>query len=97
MTDNTSGSTPPIPASSSGCLPTRLVSSTGIDPTKAVQLVTGPDGQSYTVFAYILIVTPSGSGWSAGNVKQVTDVLDPRNPTRVLARETSIFDPQAAP
>lgn len=99
VTESTSGSGhAPIPASSSGCLPTNLVSSTGIDPSKAVQLVTGPDGQKYTVLSYILIVQPTGSGWSAGNVKQVTiDVLDPRNPARVLTRESSIFDPYAAP
>ena len=99
VTESTSGSAyAPIPASSSGCLPTNLVSSTGIDPSKAVQLVTGPDGQKYTVLSYILIVQPTGSGWSAGYVKQVTvDVLDPRNQARVLARESSIFDPYAAP
>lgn len=99
VTENTSGSDyAPVPASSSGCLPSNLVSSTGIDPSKSVQLVTGPDGQNYTVLAYILIVKPTGVGWTAGYVKQVTvDVLDPRNPARVLARESSIFDPYAAP
>ena len=99
VTEDTSGSGyRPIHASSSGCLPSNLVSSTGIDPSKSVQLVTGPDGQDYTVLSYILIVQPSGGGWTAGNVKQVTvDVLDPRNPARVLARESSIFDPYAAP
>jgi type II secretory pathway pseudopilin PulG len=99
VTENTSGSGyTPIPASSSGCLPTNLVSSTGIDPTKSVQLVTGPDGQKYTVLAYILATKPTGSGWTAGYVKRVTvDVLDPRDTARTLARESSIFDPQAAP
>ena len=102
-TDNTTGSGySPIPDSSSGkgsgCLPTNIVSSTGVDPSKAVQLVTGPDGQSYTVFSYVVIVQPSGSGWTAGYVKQVTvKVYDPRTPTRVLARESSIFDPNTAP
>jgi type II secretory pathway pseudopilin PulG len=99
VTESTTGSGyTPIPASSSGCLPTGIVSSTGIDPSKAVQPVTGPDGQSYTVLSYILMVQPSGAGWTAGYVKQVTvDVLDPRNPARVLAQESSIFDPYAAP
>jgi type II secretory pathway pseudopilin PulG len=81
----------PIPASSSACMPTGLVSSTGIDPTKAVQLVTGPDGLSYPVFSYIVIVQPSGYA------KQVTvEVFNPRKPTLLLARESSIFDPSVS-
>ena len=97
--DTTTGSGhSPIPASSPGCLPTDLVSSTGIDPSKAVEKVTGPDGQRYTVFSYIVIVQPSGADWTAGWVKRVTvDVIDPRNASRVLARESSIFDPNTAP
>ena len=64
------------------------------DPTKAVQYVTGPDGQSYPVFTYIVITMPSGASWTAGNVKQVTvAVMDPKNTTKQLARETSYFDP----
>jgi len=64
------------------------------DPTKAVQYVIGPDGQSYPVFSYIVITQPSGASWTAGNVKQVTiTVLDPKNTSRILARETSYFDP----
>ena len=82
----------PIPASSSACIPTGLTTSTGIDPTKAVQLVTGPDGQSYTTFSYIVIVQPSGYA------KQVTiEVFNPHQPTQVLARESSIFDPNVSP
>ena len=82
----------PIPASSSACIPTGLTTSTGIDPTKAVQRVTGPDGLSYTVFSYIVIVQPSGYA------KQVTvEVFNPRQATQVLARESSIFDPNVAP
>ena len=78
----------PIPASSAGCIPTGLVASTGVDPTKAVQQITGPDGLSYTVFSYIVIVQPSGYA------KQVTvEVFNPKQPTQVLAREASIFDP----
>jgi type II secretory pathway pseudopilin PulG len=98
VTETTSGSGyTPIPASSAGCLPTGIATSSGVDPSKAVQKVTGPDGQGYTVFSYVLIAQPSGGGWTAGYVKRVTvDVMDPRNPARVLARQSSIFDPYAA-
>jgi hypothetical protein len=98
VTETTSGSGyTPIPTSSSGCLPTNIATSSGVDPTKAVQQVTGPDGQSYTVLSYVLITQPSGGGWTAGYVKRVTvDVLDPRNAAHVLARQSSIFDPYAA-
>lgn len=91
--DSTSGTGySPIPASSSACIPTGLTTSTGIDPTKAVQQVTGPDGQSYTVFSYVVIVQPSGYA------KQVTiDVFNPKQPTQVLAREASVFDPNVSP
>lgn len=64
------------------------------DPTLAVQYVTGPDGQSYPVFTYIVVVQPSGASWTAGYVKQVTvAVYNPRATTKLLARETSYFDP----
>ncbi|HSX21449.1 MAG TPA: type II secretion system protein [Gaiellaceae bacterium] len=91
--DSTSGTGyAPIPASSSGCIPTGLTTSTGIDPTKAVQKVTGPDGLSYTAFSYIVIVQPSGYA------KQVTvEVFNPHDATQLLARESSIFDPNVAP
>lgn len=60
-------------------------------PTKAVQYVTGPDGQSYPVFTYIVAVLPSAS---SGYLKQVTvEVFNPRNTTQLLARESSYFDP----
>jgi type II secretory pathway pseudopilin PulG len=90
-TDATTGSGySPIPASSSGCLPSGLP----IDPTKAVQRVTGPDGQSYTVFTYAVIVQATGGRYE----KQVTvTVLDPRQPTRIIARESSTFDPNQSP
>ena len=39
-------------------------------PTKAVQTVTGPDGQSYPVFIYIIMMQPNAS--STAYVKQVT-------------------------
>ncbi len=92
VTDSTTGSGyVPIPASSSTYLPSGLVP----DPTKAVQMVVGPDGQSYPVFIYIIMVQPNGSsGW----VKQVTVVVhDPRNSTLILARQSSLFDPNVAP
>ncbi len=82
----------PIPASSSANLPSGLTP----DPTKAVQLVTGPDGQSYPVFIYIIMVQPNAS--QAAYVKQVTVVVrDPKNSALVLARQTSLFDPNVAP
>ena len=92
VTDSTTGSGyVPIPASSSTYLPSGLVP----NPTKAVQMVVGPDGQSYPVFIYIIMVQPNGSsGW----VKQVTVVVhDPRNSTLILARQSSLFDPNVAP
>jgi type II secretory pathway pseudopilin PulG len=92
VTDSTSGSGyVPIPASSSAVLPAGLVP----DPTKAVQMVVGPDGQSYPVFTYIIMVKPNGT---SGYVKQVTVVVrDPRNSTLILARQSSLFDPNVAP
>jgi type II secretory pathway pseudopilin PulG len=84
----------PVPASSSSCLPTGL----SIDPTKAVQLVTGPDGQSYTAFSYIWIVLATGSGATARYTKEITiTVFNPRSPSQILARESSTFDPDLAP
>lgn len=65
-------------------------------PTKAVQYVTGPDGQSYPVFTYIVAVQPKDSSGNAtaGYLKQVTvEVFNPRAPTQLLARESSYFDP----
>jgi len=92
VTDSTTGTGyVPIPASSSTVLPAGLVP----DPTKAVQMVVGPDGQSYPVFTYIIMVKPSGT---SGYVKQVTVVVrDPRNSTLILARQSSLFDPNVAP
>jgi type II secretory pathway pseudopilin PulG len=92
VTDSSTGSGyVPIPASSSAVLPAGLVP----DPTKAVQMVVGPDGQSYPVFTYIILVKPNGT---SGYVKQVTVVVrDPRNSTLILARQSSLFDPNVAP
>jgi type II secretory pathway pseudopilin PulG len=81
----------PIPATSTSSVPSGLVP----DPTKAVQSVTGPDGQSYPVFTYVILVQPSGS---SGYVKQVTVVVrDPRDSTKIIARQSSLFDPNVAP
>jgi type II secretory pathway pseudopilin PulG len=92
VTDSSTGSGyVSIPASSSAALPSGL----SPDPTKAVQLVVGPDGQSYPVFTYIILVKPNSS---SGYVKQVTVVVhDPRNSTNILARQSSLFDPNVAP
>jgi len=92
VTDSTTGTGyVPIPGSSSAVLPAGLVP----DPTKAVQMVVGPDGQSYPVFTYIIMVKPNGA---SGYVKQVTVVVrDPRNSTLILARQSSLFDPNVAP
>jgi type II secretory pathway pseudopilin PulG len=92
VTDSTTGTGyVPIAASSSAVLPAGLTP----DPTKAVQMVVGPDGQSYPVFTYIIMVKPNGT---SGYVKQVTVVVrDPRNSTLILARQSSLFDPNVAP
>lgn len=75
-----------------------LITSTGIDPTKAVQMVTGPDGQAYPVFSYIVLLQVGGAGWTGGYVKQVTVVVrNPRLTTQPLARESSLFDPKVSP
>jgi len=69
VTDSTTGTGyVPIAASSSAVLPSGLVP----DPTKSVQMVVGPDGQSYPVFTYIIMVKPNGT---SGYVKQVTVVV----------------------
>jgi type II secretory pathway pseudopilin PulG len=95
VTQDTSGAGySPIPASDSSVIPGGL----SVDPAKAVQGVTGPDGQTWTVFTYIVLVQPSGTGWIDGYVKRVTvDVIDPRTPGKVAARESALFDPNLAP
>lgn len=66
-------------------------------PTQPVQYVTGPDGQSYPVFIYIVAVQPTDAATgtaTAGYLKQVTvEVWNPQDPTKLLARESSYFDP----
>jgi type II secretory pathway pseudopilin PulG len=57
---------------------------------KPVQSIVGPNGVSFTVYTYIVLVKPSGGEWT----KQVTiTVYDPRVSTKIIARETSVFDP----
>ncbi len=92
VTQSTTGSGySPIPTSSAAALPADL----SIDPTKAVQKVTGPDGQSYTVFAYIDMVQPTAS---YGYLKQVTIIVfDPLDATKIVSRQSSLFDPNVAP
>jgi type II secretory pathway pseudopilin PulG len=93
-----SSSTTPIPTTDTTAVPTGLA----IDPTKAVQLVTGPDGQSYPVCTYIVMLqlsvkNSSGTVTNGGWVKQVTvDVRDPLHTSRVIARESALFDPNVA-
>jgi len=61
---------------------------------KPVQVIAGPDGTSYTVDTYIVLVQPTAGEWT----KQVTvAVYDPHNSSRILAREVSTFDPTVAP
>ena len=75
-----------------------FAASTGIDPTQAVQKVTGPDGQSYPVLIYIILLQSGGTGYTGGYVKQVTvAVRNPLKTTQTLARESSVFDPNVAP
>jgi type II secretory pathway pseudopilin PulG len=79
----------PLPATVTTDIPTGLPT----DPKQAVQAVIGPDGQAYPVLTYIIAVQPGTSG---GYVKRVTiDVLNPRNTTQIIARESSLFDPNA--
>jgi type II secretory pathway pseudopilin PulG len=90
--------TPPSPIhhSSATCMPDPLPSP---DPRYAVQTVPGPDGKNYLVFTYIVLVQPSGHNptWTDTWVKQVTiSVFDWRQTTKLIARETSIFDPHVA-
>jgi type II secretory pathway pseudopilin PulG len=98
VTEATNGTSyPPIKASSSSCLPSPVPSP---DPRNAVQTVTGPDGLGYLVFTYIVVVQPTGpsGSYTSAYVKQVTvRVFNPKNTAQLLAKETSIFDPNATP
>jgi type II secretory pathway pseudopilin PulG len=62
--------------------------------TKATQTIAGPDGANYTVYTYIVITQPTSGTY----VKQVTiTVRDPTNAAKVLARQSTYFNPIAAP
>jgi type II secretory pathway pseudopilin PulG len=94
VTQNTTGSayTPIAATNTNDCPGGSCASMSSPNPTLATQSVAGPDGQSYTVYTYIVLV-PIQTG---GYVKQVTVyVLDPRNSSHVLVREQSLFDPAA--
>jgi prepilin-type N-terminal cleavage/methylation domain-containing protein len=58
-----------------------------------VQDVAGPDGTTYPVYTYIVLVKPTNGEWT----KQVTVVVrNPRDTSLVLAREVSVFEPATA-
>jgi len=94
VTDLSGNQDPTNIAPCTGSIPT--LPSGSPDPTKAVQYVTGPDGQSYPVFTYIVAVQPKDSSGNvtAGWLKQITVIVwNPRKTSQMLARETSYFDP----
>ena len=63
----------------------------GVEP---IQTILGPDSQKYIVYTYIVLVKPSSGEYT----KQVTVVVrDPRDNTKILARESAVFDPAAMP
>jgi type II secretory pathway pseudopilin PulG len=62
--------------------------------TKAIQTIAGPDSTNYTVYTYMVITQPTSGSY----VKQVTiTVRDPKDSTKVLARQSSYFNPLTAP
>jgi type II secretory pathway pseudopilin PulG len=66
---------------------------TAVLPIQAVPGLPSPDGTPFPVYTYITIVQPAAGTY----VKKVTIVVrDPKDITKILARETSLFDPQAA-
>jgi type II secretory pathway pseudopilin PulG len=85
----------------SSCKPSGVVTLTPtstptLSATQPIQTVQGPDGASYLVYTYIIIIQPTDTGatYSGNYVKQVTVVVrDPRNAAKILARETSLFNP----
>jgi type II secretory pathway pseudopilin PulG len=65
--------------------------------TQAMQNVAGPDGATYIVYTYIVIMQPTSGSYTGTYVKQVTiTVRDPADSTRVIARQSSIFSPLTA-
>jgi type II secretory pathway pseudopilin PulG len=83
----------PVPTTTTSAVPSGLA----IDPTKAVQKIIGPDGQAYPVYSYVTLVKPQNTS-SYGWVKLVTVVVhDPVTITKILARQSSLFDPNVSP
>jgi type II secretory pathway pseudopilin PulG len=84
-----------------GDIPTSCTPTAGTTPpptaTKAEQTIAGPNGALFPVFTYVIIDQPAAaSGTIPGSsyIKQVTVVVrDPQSHTRVLARETTVFNP----
>ena len=77
-----------------GDIPTSCTPTAGVTPppaaTQAIQNINGPDGAVYPVYTYIILTQAAGSTY----LKQVTVVVrDPRDSTKVVARETSLLDP----
>ena len=87
---------PPNPPNAA--LPGNALSDTSTPPwpaIRAVQQIAGPDGVKYWVYTYIIIVQANyGATLDGAFMKQVTVVVrDPVNQAKVLARQTSLFDP----
>jgi len=84
-----------------GDIPTSCTPTAGTTPpptaTYAEQNIAGPTGTLFPVFTYINIIQPwvaAGTASASTWVKQVTVVVrDPVIHSRVLARETTIFNP----
>jgi type II secretory pathway pseudopilin PulG len=97
----TSSTSQAVNAPWNGDIPTSCTPTAGTTPptaaTKAEQTIAGPNGTLFPVFTYIIIDQPAAaSGTLAGStyVKQVTVVVrDPTRHSRVLARETTVFNP----
>jgi len=72
-------------------IPTSCAPSAGV--TSAIQTgVVGPDKHKFDVYTYMPLLQPSGGQW----VKQVTIVVRDSATSKILARETSVFDPLTA-
>jgi Tfp pilus assembly protein PilV len=70
-------------------IPTACPTSPGV--TSAIQAgVFGPDRHKFDVYTYMVLTQPSGAYY----VKQVTIVVRDSATSRILARETSLFDSQ---
>lgn len=101
----TSSTSQAINAPWNGDIPTSCTPTANVTPpatairaeATGTNAIPGPDGTMYPVFTYIIIDQPSAaSGTIPGStyVKQVTIVVrDPNVHSRVLARETTVFNP----